>query len=314
MTSDRRYIAKVDYLVARSQLEVLEVFEVLGRLVSWSGSALRMGVPGAGQHGFKAGAELLLSDVRIGRMDWGGEAMRGWVRVDIPGEGCSWIDWREVHHLAAVAQLRRCDPCVTFTDGSVTHEHVLQAYREGGFSGRAGGRPPKCRRVEPEGDPWAGRTIYLGTRGGFKFVRAYDKGLEVLARERRVPEADSDGAGVLVDGWPAKDVYRIEVEYHAQGKVPLPWGMVLDPLGYWRGAYPWLAQLVPGERVELSAPERPQASSDLEVALQTIRKQWGAVLYTALTVHAGDIGAVFDKVCGNEHSERLLRAGVLLDA
>jgi DNA relaxase NicK len=187
---------------------------------------------------------------------------------------------------------------------------VLDAYRVGGFSQGKGGRPPKCRRIEPEGDPWAGRTVYVGTRGGFKFLRAYEKGLEVLEREKRKPmEGDPSP---LVDGWPARDVYRIEVEFHAEGKVSLPWSMVSDPLGYWRGAYPFLAKLLPGEKVPLSAPERMPQIADLEVALGNVRRQFGTVLYTALVAYGGDIGAVFDKVCGKEHSERLVRAGAML--
>lgn len=87
--------------------------------------------------------------------------------------------------------------------------------------------------------------------------------------------------------------------------------MLGDPLGYWRGAYPFLASILPGDKVPLSAPEKLPQVADLEVALRNIRRQFGAVLYTALVAHGGDIGAVFDKVCGTEHSERLVRAGAM---
>jgi DNA relaxase NicK len=309
--ASRPWLAKVDYLVFRSQDEPRDLVETMRPLFTWTGLPLHLD-PTSGHHGYRQGGELLLGGARIGRMDWGGETMRGWVRVDIPGQGCGFIDWTKMPEVTMHGELRRCDPCVTFYDGSVTHEMVLQAYRDGGFLQGRGGRPPKCRRIEPEGDPWAGRTIYVGTRGGFKFLRAYEKGLEVLEGEKRKPAPD-DAAVPLVDGWPARDVYRLEVEFHAEGRVSLPWAMLGDPLGYWRGAYPFLALLLPGEKVPLSAPEKLPKVADLEVALANIRRQFGSVLYTALVAHAGDIGAVFDKVCGTQHSERLVRAGAMID-
>lgn len=309
----RRYVAKVDYMACRSQLQPLELLEVLQPMVEWTGHRLTMDEVRAGLHGYQRGAELLLAGARFGRMDWGGDSMRGWVRLDVPGQGCGFIDWSRAAALTMRAELRRCDPCVTFTDGSVTHQMAVEAYRQGLFRDSSRGRPPKCRKVEPEGDPWAGSSMYVGKRGAFKMARCYEKGLEVLAREGRVPAADVDPATVLVDGWPARDLYRIEVEFHAQGRVALPWDMVADPLGYWRGAYPWLASLVPeGPRVPLAAPEKLPTMNDVETALRGIQAQFGRVLYTALIVHGGDIGAVFDKVCGSEHSERLVRAGALL--
>ena len=50
----------------------------------------------------------------------------------------------------------------------------------------------------------------------------------------------------------------------------------------------------------------------LERALEHIREQYGSTLFTALTVHQGDIGGVWSKIVGRVHNEGLLRAGALL--
>jgi DNA relaxase NicK len=314
MSEPRRFLVKVDYLQCRSKLEPLEVLAVLADLCAWTGYRLEMR-PGKGMHGYRQGAELLLGGLegaRIGRMDWGGDQMADWLMVDIGGQGCGYLDWGRIDKLAAVSQLRRCDPCVTFYDGSVTHDTVIEAFNAGGLTGRAGGRPPACRVLQAIGDPWCGRTVYVGSRGGFKMLRAYDKGLEVLSSEKRKPGPDVDPSTVLVDGWPARDVYRIEVEFRAQGRVPLPWAMASEPLGYWRGAYPWLASLLPGLAVPLAVPQKVQALAEVDAMLATIKHQYGAIIFTACAAHGGDIGAVFSKICGHQHSERLLRAGALL--
>lgn len=312
--ADPRYTVKVDYVTFRSQSEVLKLVDLMRPLFAWAG-CLSIGYV-KGIDGFKTGAELLLEGARVGRMDWGGECMRGWVRVQIEGVGCDWVDWRELGSIREVAQLRRCDPCVTFWDGSVTHESVLAAIDAGGHVGERGGRPPAVDVVGPHGDPWRGRTVYVARPGKgkskpLKHMRGYEKGLKTLADERRIPEVGTDPSTVLVEGVPARDVYRLEVEYNAT-EGPLPWDMCVRPLAYWRGAYPMLAALLPGQDEVVRAPAKPARSAALEVALETCRQQWGPALYTALQAYGGDIGAVFDKICGVSHSERLVRAGALL--
>lgn len=313
----RPWVAKVDYMACRSKAEVPDLVPLVGALFSWTGQPFGLGQVGKGFDGFRSGAELLLAEARVGRMDWGGEAMCGWVRIVIEGKGCEYVDWAASYGLQAVAQLRRCDPCITWFDGSMTHEQVEAAYLAGGFNPARGGRGPKARQVLPAGDPWGGRTFYVGAPAKgqskpFKFARCYEKGLEVLVREGRVPEADANPTDVLVNGVPARDVYRIEVEFNAQEKVPLPWVMVHDPLGYWSGAYPWLGTLLDGASQPSFRPSKPEPSTDLPRTLAMIKHQFGDVLYTALCVSGGDIGAVFSAIVGERHSERMLRAGALL--
>jgi hypothetical protein len=46
--------------------------------------------------------------------------------------------------------------------------------------------------------------------------------------------------------------------------------------------------------------------------LEIIRAQYGSTLFTALVAHHGDIGAVWEKIIGTKHNQRLLEEGVLL--
>jgi DNA relaxase NicK len=311
------WVGKVDYLQCRSRAEVPEVLQAVSALFAWTGEEFGTGPIERGKDGYVCGWELRLGGARVGRMDWGGEVMREWVRVVIEGTGCGYVEWRDSGSLQAIAQLRRCDPCVTFYDGSVTHERVQAAYRAGGFKCPGPGRPPKARIVMSDGDPWAGRTFYVGApdkgqQKPHKFARCYEKGLEVLKREGRVPKADADPTSAFVDGWPARDVYRIEVEFNAQGHVGLNWSMVHDPVGFWRGAYPWLGQLLPGVERWACAPSRPAPGNDLDRLLEHIKVQFGPALFTAVFLAGGDMGAVMARVMGDRHCERLVRAGVLL--
>ena len=51
---------------------------------------------------------------------------------------------------------------------------------------------------------------------------------------------------------------------------------------------------------------------DLAAALATVRDQYGKTLFTAMAAYGGDVLAVWDRIVGREHNERLLEAGVLL--
>ena len=51
----------------------------------------------------------------------------GWVRVDIPGKGCEWVqDWCATDAVESLtsAQIRRLDIALTTWDGEVTHDRV----------------------------------------------------------------------------------------------------------------------------------------------------------------------------------------------
>jgi len=261
--------------------------------------------------GFQQAGSLMIGDMVLGRVDFGGDSQRGWVRWDIPGKGCEWVkDWdaiEEVERLPS-ADIRRLDVCLTTWDHEVGHADVVAAHAAGRFYGARAGRPPALRQITSS-DPRAGRTCEVGTREkSDKFFRGYEKGWQLAGQlPRTVADTITHIDGHAVDG-----IYRCEVELKAENK-PIPWEVVERRDQYFAGAYPFLADLLPGVEADIlqRRPERaPQM--DLAAALENVRIQYGATLFTALHAYQGDIGAVFDKIVGKVHNQALLEAGVLL--
>lgn len=105
--------------------------------------------------------------------------------------------------LAHDGRISRCDLALDLMNGQRTVDDVENAYYDGLFSGN--GRPPKCVRVEEKtrtkkGLPCrtAGDTLYVGSRQGGKYFRAYEKGKQL---------GDQDSKWL-----------RLEVEYNTNNK------------------------------------------------------------------------------------------------
>ena len=148
--------------------------------------------------GFQKAANICADDFVIGRMDFGGESQRGWVRVDIPAKGCEWMQFDAVSYthldvykrqqfddLSSLEQLphceiRRLDVALTTWDSEVGHDMVVKAHQEGRFITR--GRPPVLTQITSSSER-AGRTCYVGQREkSDKFARCYEKGYELAAK------------------------------------------------------------------------------------------------------------------------------------
>lgn len=292
-----------DWLRFRTKADPGEVLEAFVPMFGQMGQHLHLGDHARGLFGFKASRSIMMADVPVGRMDWGGEAQRGWMRVDVHGKGCSWVsDWSAVDSLEDLpeAQLRRADIALTTWNGETTHDQVLSAHQAGRFTCK--GRPPNMRMIT-NSDPTLGRTIYIGQRATDKFLRCYEKGYELAAKSPGLTH---------VDGHAVEDIYRVELELKA-ATTDLPWDVIHRRDQYFAGAYPFCADILPGVEADI-LQRRPEkaAQRDLLAALANVRNQYGATLFTALHAYHGDIGAVWEKVCGTEHSKPLQEAGVLL--
>jgi phage replication initiation protein len=258
--------------------------------------------------GFKSACEIRIGDMPLGRMDFGGKSQRDWVRVDISGKGCEWLqDWSETQRVEELpnAELRRIDIALTTWEGQITHDMVVQAHTDGRFV--TGGRPPVLQQVTSS-DPRAGRTCYIGKRDADKFMRCYEKGFELAGKyAARLP-----GEITAIDNKAVEDIYRCEVEFKATG-TDIPWEVIERRDQYFAGAYPFCADVLPGVEADILM-RRPQREPqiDLQAALDNCRIQFGPTLFTAMMAYHGDITAVWDKVVGKEHNQRLLEAGVLL--
>ena len=298
----------VDWFRFRVKEEPRAILEALRPAYGHIGEHLRIQPLERGILGFKQACTINVADMPLGRMDFGGESQRDWVRVDIPGKGCEWLqDWSETRRIEELdsAQLRRLDIALTTWSGEVNHDQVVQAHKAGRFA--TGGRPPALQQVTSS-DPRAGRTCYIGKREADKFMRCYEKGFEMAGKyASRLP-----GHVTHIDHKAVEDIYRCEVEFKATG-TDIPWEVIERRDQYFAGAYPFCADVLPGVEADIlmRRPER-EPQIDLMAALDNCRIQFGPTLYTALMAYHGDMTAVWDKVIGKHHNQALLDAGVLL--
>ena len=172
----------IDYLRFRVQDEPRAVLEALRPMFGTLGSDLRFRHLQRGSDGFQQASEVVVADMPLARLDFGGESQRGWVRTQLSGRGCEWVqDWDELGAVEALpsAQIRRLDIALTTWDGSIGHDRVVGAHKAGRFA--TGGRPPDLQQITSSNER-AGRTCYVGSRKGDKFFRAYEKGFELAGK------------------------------------------------------------------------------------------------------------------------------------
>lgn len=248
---------------------------------------------------------ICASDFVIGRMDYGGESQKGWVRVDIPGKGCQWMQPDEIGSVEELpdAQIRRLDIALTTWNGEVTHDMVVAAHEAGRFTTR---RPPNLQQIlNSDG----GRTCNIGTREkSDKFMRCYEKGFEMVSKMG----GNLPGKVTHIEGSRVEDIYRAEVELKAVS-TDIPWDVVERRDQYFAGAYPFCADVLPGIEPDIlkRRPER-EAQTSLSAALENCRVQFGPTLFTALHAYHGDMTTVWEKIIGYGHNQALIEAGVLL--
>lgn len=299
----------VDWLRFRTKSEPVEGLEALRPLFGTLGDCLTMEHLGRGVLGFQQGAALRLADMVVGRVDYGGESQRGWVRWDISGKGCEWVSkWGEIDQVEALpsAEIRRLDIALTTWDGEVGHDQVVAAHSAGRFA--SGGRPPALQQIISS-DPRAGRTCNIGKRDGAdKFFRGYEKGFELAGK---LP-AQLAQQCTQIEGYAVEGIYRCEVELKADNR-PIPWEVVERRDQYFAGSYPFCADVLPGVEADILMwrPER-DCQTELRAALKNVQIQYGQTLFTALMAYGGDMTAVWDLIVGSSHNPALLAAGVLL--
>ena len=260
-----------------------------------------------GAMGFQQASQIVIADMPIARLDFGGDSQRGWVRTELTGKGCEWAqDWDAVEEVERLpqAQIRRLDIALTTWDGEVTHERVVKAHGDGRF--KTGGRPPELQQITSSNDR-AGRTCYVGKRTSDKFFRAYEKGFEMAGKMGR-------GLTITaIDGHPVEDIYRCELELKADS-TEIDWGVIERRDQYFAGAYPFCAEVLPGIEADILMRRKERAPQmTLAGALATVKLQAGPTLRTALEAY-GDYFRLMREVVAEEghHNQALIEAGVLL--
>lgn len=297
----------IDYLRFRTQADPRQALEALKPMFGTLGHDLRLKPLERGSMGFQQASQIVVGDMPLARMDFGGESQRGWVRTEITGKGCEWVqDWDAVRGVEELpnAQIRRLDIALTTWSGEITHDRVVRAHRADRF--HTGGRPPALKQITSS-DERAGKTCYVGNRTADKFFRAYEKGFEMASKMRGLP-----GLLTEIDGHKVEDIYRCELELKA-GTTEIDWSVIERRDQYFAGAYPFCADVLPGIESDILMRRKERAPQrDLAAALENCCIQFGPTLFTALHAFHGDMTAVWDKVIGSHHCQPLLEAGVLL--
>lgn len=295
----------IDWLRFRTQSGPKQTLEALRPVFGTLGQSIRLqGLP-RGILGFQQAYQIVVGDMPIGRMDYGGESQNGWVRVDIPGKGCQWMETGEIASVEQLeqAEIRRLDIALTTWHGEVGHDQVVQAHTDGRFTIR---RPPNLQQIlNSDG----GRTCNIGQREkSDKFMRCYEKGFEMVSKMG----GNLPGKVTHIEGSRVEDIYRCEVELKAV-TTDIPWEVIERRDQYFAGAYPFCADVLPNVEADIlkRRPER-DAQTSLAAALENCRVQFGPTLFTALHAYQGDMTAVWEKIIGDHHSQALLETGVLL--
>ena len=145
------------------------------------------------------------------------------VCIEITGTGCNAAKegWEQSIYgfiNAMNGHITRCDVARDFFDHEYTPEKAFTDWEKGLFT---------CRGVRPKGqqigtdwlnDDESGKTFGVGTRGGAKYARIYDKAKQL---------------GDVENFW-----VRFEVEYRRKDGWIIPNEILLAPGQYWGGAYP----------------------------------------------------------------------------
>ncbi len=310
----------IDWLKFRSKLSPFELLDVVRPAFGSVGELLEIRTGAKARDGWSFAAELVLPDHSIAHIDYGGDSQRGWVRFDMSGKGCEWVqDWELLERLCMAipeCEIKRIDIAFTTSDASVVNDDlVVSAFELGKFG--CGGRPPTMRSII-NSDPCAGKTRYIGKRESHKFLRCYEKGWELLKSLPSDAEfLKKPGVAIAVDHLGmvnAADLYRVELELKDVDKF-IPWTVIGRRDDVFAGAYPFCADLLPGARhwVMHEIPSfKPRAA--LLQALGNAFRSYGGTWKAAHLAYGGDDAALLSlgrQMLASEPSSRLVDAGVL---
>lgn len=240
---------------------------------------------GKGWFGYKRMAKLLSPDgqVNYGLLAYGGESQKGSVHVEINGQGCAavvhWeeiVEWGEKRN-AVITRLDLAHD--DFTGDEITVAVALDWFQEGRFN--SNGRPPAGELRDDLGSG-KGKTLYVGSRTGGKYLRIYEKGKQL---------------GDTSSPWT-----RVEVELRNQDRV-IPWDALTRPGTYLAGAFPCLAFLsAVQEKIRTIAKS---AQTTLTVATHHLQKSGGKLVDLLMNMHNEDAAAVVEKIRGEGIPRRL---------
>jgi hypothetical protein len=310
----------IDWLKFRSKLNHFELLEAVRPAFGTVGDLLEIRTGAKPRDGWTHAAEIFIPDHKIAHIDYGGTSQRDWVRFDMSGEGCAWVqDWDALEKFGQAnpqCEIVRIDIAFTTSDPSVVCDaKVVEAFEAGAF--RCGGRPPAMKSLVST-DECAGKTRYIGKRENHKFLRCYEKGWQLFKDLPDYAEfLRKPGVQVAVDmiGMVnVQDLYRVELELKNVDKY-IPWLSISHRDEVFAGSYPFCADLLPGSphMVMQELPSfKPKAA--LLKALGNAFRSYGGVWKAAHIAYGGDDAALLrlaKQMLAEEPSRHLVESGVL---
>lgn len=311
----------IDWLKFRCKVNPFELVDLIRPAFGSVGELLEVRTGAKPRDGWTFAIEICIPDQTIAHIDYGGESQRDWVRFDMPGKGCEWVqDWAVFETFGVErmheCEIKRIDIAFTTNDSLVASDSlVVAAFDAGKFS--SGGRPPSMQSITSS-DVCAGKTRYIGSRKSHKFLRCYEKGWELLKSLPSCAEfLRKPGVTMAVDHLGvvnASDLYRVELELKDVDKY-IPWTVIGRRDEVFAGAYPFCAALLP-EAPHWVMSELPsfKPKADLIQALGNAFRAYGGTWKAAHLAYGGTDEALLLIARGmlaSEPSPRLVSSGVL---
>ncbi len=185
-------------------------------------------------------------------------------RIELTGDGCQiyggacsghakrWLELRAKLESTA-GRLTRVDVCADDLMGAYPISVAMQWLEDGQFDNRG---QKVNRQLIDDFDTGKGKTLYVGSRQSEKFLRVYEKGMQL---------------GDKVSPW-----VRYEAEFKASRRKELTLDILRDPDAYLLGAYPVL-KFVRAMALRID-PTSAAAAATWKSCRRHLQRQYGATL------------------------------------